>query len=188
MSTSIARVTLAAAAALFSIALVADAAPPPDGPGWTGLTNPKDVIAARQALMEEIELVMQPIDTSEVEEPKDLTELQTAARTVSTMLLALPHLFPPTTDLYDPKAQIPATLALPSIWKDFPTFYRLAGVSASAAKAMSETEGREPLRAAGRSLRATCDSCHALFLRPYKPSKAGESDENFDFDSVLKKN
>jgi cytochrome c556 len=103
------------------------------------------------------------------------------------MLLAVPHLFPPTTNLYDPKAEIPATLALPAIWKDFPTFYKLAGAAADAAKAMSETSGKEPLHAAGARLRASCDACHALYLRPYQPSSVDKSDLDFDFDSVLKK-
>ena len=58
------RTALAAAAALVGLVLAADAAPG-DGPGWTGITNPKDVINAREELMEEIEHVMQPIDTFE---------------------------------------------------------------------------------------------------------------------------
>ena len=59
------RTALAAAAALVGLVLAADAAPG-DGPGWTGITNPKDVINAREELMEEIEHVMQPIDTFEL--------------------------------------------------------------------------------------------------------------------------
>jgi cytochrome c556 len=183
---STARVMLAAAA-LGGTALAAEAAPPAGGPGWTGMTHPKDVIAARQALMQEIEHVMQPIDTAEVEDPADLAALASAARVISTLLLTAPHLFPPTTNLYDPKAPIPETLALPAIWNDFSTFYTLAAASAAAAKTMSETTGKEALRARGRSLRATCDSCHALYLRPYQPSTAGDADTGFDFDSALKK-
>ncbi len=181
------RATLMTAFALASlIALAADAAPG-DGPGWTGITHPKDVIAAREALMEEIEHVMQPIDTFEVEDNDDLDELRGAAGVVSAMLLAVPHLFPPTTNLYDPKVQIPATLALPPIWQNFDNFYQLAAASAQAAKTMSETNGsKEQLRAAGEALRATCDACHALYLRPYAPSKVQPSDLDFDFDSVLK--
>jgi hypothetical protein len=36
-------------------------------------------------------------------------------------------------------------------------------------------------------LRATCDACHAGFLRPYVPAKVEQSDLNIDFDSALKK-
>ena len=39
------------------------------------------------------------------------------------MLLAVPLLFPPTTNLYDPKAETPTTIALPAIWQSFPAFY-----------------------------------------------------------------
>jgi cytochrome c556 len=182
-----ARAALAAAGALLGLTLAADAAPG-DGPGWTGITNPKDVINAREELMEEIEHVMQPIDTFEVEDVPDLNQLRLAANTVHVMLLALPHLFPPTTNLYDPKAETPATLALPAIWKDFATFYALAGAAAYDAEAMAENPGgKNELRAAGRALRASCDACHALFLRPYSPSKVQQSDIDFDFDSALKK-
>src|SRR5947207_1006528 len=104
------RTALAAAAALVGLVLAADAAPG-DGPGWTGITNPKDVINAREELMEEIEHVMQPIDTFEVEDLPDLNQLRLAANTVHVMLLAVPHLFPPTTNLYDPKAETPDQLA-----------------------------------------------------------------------------
>ena len=41
------------AAGLAGTALAADPVPA-EGPGWTGLTNPADVISARQALMVEI--------------------------------------------------------------------------------------------------------------------------------------
>jgi len=181
------RAGLIAVAALAGGAAGAYAAPG-DGPGWTGITNPKDVIEAREELMEEIEHVMLPIDTFEVEDVKDLNELRLAANTVHVMLQTVPHLFPPTTNLYDPKAATPATLALPSIWKDFATFYALAGAAAKAAEAMAENPGgKDALRASGRALRASCDACHTLFLRPYVASKVQQSDIDFDFDSVFKK-
>jgi hypothetical protein len=174
------------ALALAGVALAADAGPG-DGPGWTGVTNPKDVIAARGELMEEIEHLMQPIDTFQVVDTDNLNGLRLAANTVHVMLLAVPHLFPPTTDLYDPKAETPATLALPAIWKDFDTFYRLAAAASKAAETMADTPAsKQQLRAEGLALRATCDACHALFLRPYHESKVTDADINFDFDSVFK--
>ena len=174
------------AVALAGVALAAEAGPG-DGLGWTGVTNPKDMIAARGELMEEIEHLMQPIDTFQVVDTDNLNGLRLAANTVHVMLLALPHLFPPTTDLYDPKAETPATLALPAIWKDFDTFYRLAGAASKAAETMADTPaGKQQLRAEGIALRASCDACHALFLRPYHESKVSDADINFDFDSVLK--
>jgi cytochrome c556 len=165
----------------------AASADPGSGPGWTGLTNPKDVITARQELMEHIEILMEPIDTIQVEDVRNPEQLRGNAATIEAMLLAVPHLFPPTTDLYDPKVEEPATLALPGIWKNFESFYKLATAAATAAEKMSETKGKEPLRAASRALRASCDACHTLYLRPYVPPKVLDSDRNFDFESALKK-
>lgn len=176
---------LGTAAALAGVTHAADATP--QGPGWTGLTNPKDLINARQELMEHIEILMEPIDTIQVKEVRDPAQLHAAAETISAMLLAVPHLFPPTTNLYDPKVQMPATLALPAIWKNFGTFYQLAAAASSAAQAMTNAEGTGPLRSASARLRASCDACHALYLRPYAPPKVLDSDRKFDFDSVFRK-
>ncbi len=163
-----------------------------DGPGWTGLTDPKAIIDARESLMVAIERIMEPIDNVEVEPPKDAKDrakVTSAAARIAELLPALPHLFPPTTNLYDASAKQPETLALPGIWKNWQNFYQLAGAAAAAAERLSQTSGSlEQLDEAGDALRATCDACHALYLRPYVPSKVGEDDLDFDFDSVLKKN
>ena len=181
-STRLAQALLLAAAAWAGMALAADS-----GPGWTGVTNPKDVIKARQELMEHIEILMEPIDTLQVKDGENPAVLHANAEVISAMLQALPHLFPPTTDLYDPKVEQPKTLALPTIWKDFGTFYQLASVAAKAAEAMAEANGKEPLRTASRNLRASCDACHAEFLRRYVGPKVRDSDYQFDFDSALRK-
>jgi cytochrome c556 len=172
--------------ALAATALAADAAPG-SGPGWTGVTNPKDVITARQELMEHIETLMEPIDTIQVKAVTNPDQLRTSAETISAMLLAVPHLFPPTTNRYDPKAEEPATLALPGIWKDFGSFYKLAAAASNAAEGMAEAKGNQQLKTASLRLRASCDACHTLFLRPYSPPKVLPSDINFDFDSALPK-
>jgi len=174
-------------ALLATTAALAGTAAPGQGEGWTGVTKPQDVITARQELMEHIEELMEPIDTIQVRDTNDLDTLRHNGEVISAMLLALPHLFPPTTNLYDPKVAEPATLALPGIWKNFDSFYKLAGAAATAAEKMSETQGKEPLRAASRALRASCDACHTLYLRPYMPPKVLDSDRNFDFESALKK-
>jgi cytochrome c556 len=180
-----------ASAVVFAIAVggvthAADPAPTP-GPGWTGVTKPADVITARQEIMEHAEILMEPIDTITIKEVTHPDRLRSNAEAIEAMLGALPHLFPPTTNLYDPKVQEPATLALPAIWKDFPTFYKLAMAASSAAEAMAETHGKDQLRQASLRLRASCDACHALYLRPYEPPKFQESDYQFDFDSALRK-
>jgi cytochrome c556 len=180
--------TCAAFAGTATLSVAAVAADPPavgQGAGWTGITNPKDVIAARQELMEHIEILMEPIDTITVKEVRDVETLHSHAEIIGAMLLSVPHLFPPTTNLYDPKVQLPATLALPTIWKDFSTFYKLAAAAEKAAETMATAKGNEGLRAASRQLRASCDACHALYLRKYQPPKVQDSDYRFDFDSAL---
>jgi hypothetical protein len=109
------RAVFVTLAAITGVALAADPTPG-QGPGWTGVTKPRDVITARQELMEHIELLMEPIDTITVKDVSNAEQLHTSAEAISAMLLAVPHLFPPTTNLYDPKAEEQATLALPSIW------------------------------------------------------------------------
>jgi cytochrome c556 len=181
-------------AAILMLASVAAAAAGPaigtdlsKGQGWTGVTHSKDVVTARQELMAHIEELMKPIDTLTIRPVGNVEEIRTHAEVIGAMLLALPHLFPPTTNLYSAKARIPATLALPAIWKDFDTFYALAGAAAKAANAMAEAKGTAPMRAASLRLRASCDACHALFLRKYMPPKVLESDYRFDFDAALRK-
>jgi cytochrome c556 len=177
---------IAAIAAAVGLATLAAAQKPPaaDGPGWTGLTAPKDVIAAREALMFTAERLMEPIDSMEVA-PQDPDVVRAAARNIADIMLAVPHLFPPTTNLYDPAVTIPQTLALPAIWQSFPSFYQLAAAASASAKKLSQTRGITELHEAGEALRETCDACHAPYLRAYVPSKVTQEDLNFDFDSVL---
>jgi len=172
--------------ALTATAFAADATPG-TGPGWTGVTNPKDVITARQELMEHIEELMEPIDTITVKDVTNREQLRISAEVISAMLLAVPHLFPPTTNRFDPKAEQPQTLALPGIWKNFGSFYQLAAAASTAAETMAEAKGDQQLRTASLGLRASCDACHTLYLRPYAPPKVLPSDINFDFDSALRK-
>ncbi len=93
-----------------------------------------------------------------------------------------PYLFPPTTNLYDPKVQQPQTLALPPIWKNFENFYTLATGGFESGDGSSETEGKAAMKTASLKLRASCDACRTLFLRPYVPPKVLDSDLNFDFE------
>jgi cytochrome c556 len=171
---------------LGGVVLAADAVPG-QGQGWTGITNPKAVITARQELMEHMEILMQPIDTITVSEVRNVNQLHENAEVLGAILLAVPHLFPPTTNLYDPKVTMPATLALPPIWQNFGSFYDLAAAASKAADAMAVTKGNAALRAASLKLRASCDACHALYLRKYESPKVLPSDYKFDFESALRK-
>jgi cytochrome c556 len=181
------RLFTACALLATTAATATGSAVPGQGQGWTGVTRPKDVIVARQELMEHIEELMEPIDTIQVKDTDDLDTLRHNGEVISAMLLALPHLFPPTTNLYDPKAEEPKTLALPPIWKNFDNFYTLATAASKAAEDLSQTEGEAAMKTASLRLRASCDACHSAFLRPYVPPKVLDSDRNFDFESALRK-
>jgi cytochrome c556 len=181
----------------------ADEAPPPadttaptsetppvalEGPGWTGLTEPGEVIEARRLLMVEAERLMKPIDEFSIGQPGDPAALRSAATTLEPLLLALPHLFPPTTNLFDPAAHDPPTVALPTIWQRFAAFQTFAESAERAAAALAAADDGEPLRAASARLRAACDTCHAAFMKPYTPPVVTDQDRDFDFESVLPNN
>jgi len=160
---------------------------PSPAPGWTGLTKPMEVIHARGELMSHMEMLMEPIDTLTVatRPVSNVAQLHQNAEMIAAMLTALPHLFPPTTNLYDPKTTTPPTIALPAIWTSFDSFYAMAQAAARAAKEFTAVQGDKPLRTASLRLRASCDACHALYLRKYEPPKASAADSQFDFDAAL---
>lgn len=175
-------VSILAAAACLGPARADD---PAATPGWTGVTNPEAVILARNALMTEMERLMRPIDSFTVGEPADPADLSSTAITISNMLLSVPHLFPPTTNLYDPDAETPVTIALPAIWNDFPAFAALSAAASATAAAMGSMTEADDLRAGALNLRASCDACHAAFLRPYVAPTVSEEDLQFDFDAFF---
>lgn len=164
-----------------------DPAPPPASSS-AGLTDPEEMIEARRVLMIEVERQMLPIDRFTLGQSADLAALKAAGTTLEALLLAFPHLFAPATDLFDPNVLEPPTRALPEIWRDFEAFLELGEAAESAAGAIAAANDAEALRAAGRSLRATCDGCHARFARPYIPPRATEEDLSFDFDPFLPEN
>lgn len=160
------------------------AAPAPD-PSLTGLTRPMELIHARWELMDHVQLLMQPIDATQVEKVRDAGQPRINARAIAAMLRALPHLFPPGTNLYKPEGPEFPTLALPTIWKNFDGFYNLATASARSADELAATTTDQALREAAAKLRASCDACHALYVRRYVPQKPQASDYEFDFDSAI---
>lgn len=158
------------------------------GEGWTGLAEPGEIIEARRVLMIQVERLMKPIDAFTLEEKGDLPALRSAGATIEAMMLAFPHLFPPATNLYDATVRESPTVALPAIWDDFPAFRAFAEASERSAAAIAGHEDAESLRTAGLALRASCDGCHARFMRPYTPPEVTPEDLDFDFDSVFEEN
>jgi cytochrome c556 len=185
MKKTITVLVLTFAAGLSGTAAAADS--PSAGAGWTGLTKAKDVIHARGELMEHMEELMRPIDTITVGPIKDVDQLHFNAEVVGAILSAVPHLFPPTTNLYDPKSITPDTIALPAIWQNWDSFYQLAQSASKAAEDFAKTRGDAALRTASLKLRASCDACHTLYLRKYESPKVRPSDYLFDFSAALPK-
>src|ERR1044072_4108492 len=150
------------------------------------LDKPEEFIAARQSLMADLEEKMQPIDSFTVGVTAEPAALDAAALEISKALATVPRLFPPSTNLYDPKVEEPVTIALPAIWKDFGTFEKLAAAASGSAKLLASKTDAAALKSGALALRASCDACHALFLRPYTAAKPNDQDASFDFDSVFK--
>lgn len=186
------RISIAALAALVTVLLTHGVAAQHDArpdsvheqPGWTGVSHPEDVISTRRLLMDELQQLIRPIDAYAAGEPAEAEQLREAARSIAAIMAAVPHLYPPTTDRYDAGAEVPDTLALPAIWQDFDTFYRLATASVAAADALFATDSGAT-RQAAVTLRASCDACHALYLRPWEPAGVSSEDLEFDFDAIF---
>src|ERR1700686_4616175 len=114
----------AAAIAALTVAMPAEPA------GAQELPAARDTIFARKILMGAIDMNMDEIETMLAPEGKlDLAEGQEHAETISTMLMAFPHMFPPATNQWKAGAERdPATdtFASPELWKNFADFYARA--------------------------------------------------------------
>src|SRR6476646_6346674 len=132
------------------------------------LPAPKDTIFARKILMGAIDMNMDEIETMLAPEGKlELGDAQEHAETISTMLMAFPHLFPPPTNQWKPGAdRDPATdtFANPDLWSNFAEFYRRAGEASKIAWDASRAKRPDEFRSLIGQLRQRCNACHALNL------------------------
>ncbi len=154
---------LAGAIAALAIALLADPAPAQDQPAA------RDTIFARKILMGAIDMNMDEIETMLAPEGKlVLADAQEHAETISTMLMAFPHLFPPPTNQWKPGAERdPATdtFANPDLWSNFADFYQRATEASKIAWSASRARRADEFRPLIGQLRARCNACHALNLK-----------------------
>ncbi len=131
---------------------------------------PKDTIFARKILMGAIDMNMDEIETMLAPEGKlVLSDAQEHAETISTMLMAFPHLFPPATNQWKPdENRDPATdtFANPQLWSDFDGFYRRATEASKIAWDASRAKTADEFRPAIVQLRQRCNACHAANLKP----------------------
>ena len=128
----------------------------------------KDLIFARKIVMDMIGRNMDEIDTMLQTGKIDLAEGREHADTISVMLMAFPHLFPPDSDQWKPNvARDPGTdtFASPELWKTYADFYQQAAFASKTAYKASRATVEAEFKKFGAELRATCDTCHAAFLK-----------------------
>jgi cytochrome c556 len=128
----------------------------------------KDVIFARKTLMSAISDNMDQIETMISIGKIDIADAHEHADTISIMLMAFPHLFPPSSNQWKPNADIdPATdtFASPDAWTKFSDFYQRATAASKTAYEMSRADKPDELKTRTTELRGACNACHALYLK-----------------------
>ena len=132
------------------------------------MTAPAEIILARKTLMVVIADNMQEIEAMTGSGKIDLARAKSNANSISGMLTAFPHLFPPSTNTWVPNApRDPAvdTFADPSLWKEFAFFYKEAQAASKYAYEASRADTEAEFRKQATNLRLTCDTCHATFQK-----------------------
>ncbi|HLH97233.1 MAG TPA: cytochrome c [Xanthobacteraceae bacterium] len=133
-----------------------------------GSASAKDEIFARKTLMATIARNMYPIDEMRQNGKYDLDKGRANADAISGMLMAFPHLFPPTTNTWSDKApRDPAvdTFASPTIWEAYDSFYKEAQAASKIAFDLSNAQNDVEFRTKARDLRLACDTCHADYQK-----------------------
>jgi cytochrome c556 len=159
----VSRAVAAAAIVASTVAMFADVARAQELPAA------KDTIFARKILMGAVDMNMDEIETMLAPEGKlDLAEGQEHSETISTMLMAFPHMFPPATNQWKAgAARDPATdtFASPDLWTNFADFYARASEASKIAWSASRAKRPADFKALIVQLRERCNGCHALNLK-----------------------
>jgi cytochrome c556 len=127
----------------------------------------KDAIFARKTLMNVMCDKLMEIENMIASGRIDLDRVRAHGDAISVMLLAFPHLFPPSSNQWKPNADrdpVADTFASPDLWIAFPDFYRQAAAASKSAHAMGRADTIDDVKMHARELRIVCDSCHALYL------------------------
>jgi cytochrome c556 len=128
-----------------------------------------DVIFARKVLMGAIGNNMDEIDGMLETGNIDIPHASEHADTISIMMMAFPHMFPPASNEWKPNVQRDPgtdTFAAPEVWTRFTEFYQQAQAAAKAAYAVSRAQTPDEFKKFGTELRQACDACHATFMKP----------------------
>jgi hypothetical protein len=134
-----------------------------------GVTPPKDTIFARKIMMGAIDMNMDEIEMMLAPEGKlVLADGTEHADTISIMLMAVPHLFPASTNQWKPNVERdPATdtYAAPELWTNFADFYKRAADASKTALDAARARKADDFRARIVELRTQCNSCHAAYQK-----------------------
>ena len=129
----------------------------------------KDAIFARKTMMSSLSDNMDQIETMISTGKIDLADAHEHADTISVMLMAFPHLFPPGSNQWkatnpDPDP-VTDTFASPDVWSKFADFYKRANDASKTAFDISHADKADELKAATQKLRVACNACHAAYLK-----------------------
>jgi cytochrome c556 len=159
------RTTLGLSFALVCSALISTA-----HAGGLPAPPPGETIVARKTLMgmidlnmDQVEGMLQPDGKLESADAREHTD------TISAMLTAFPHLFPPKTNQWKAGAVRDAafdTFASPDLWRHYDDFYARAQAASKLAFAASRAKRVDEFRDLVGQLRTACNACHALYLKP----------------------
>src|SRR5580692_6211099 len=159
------RRTLIAAACLMLAGLAGSAALGQDQSAAT----PADAIFARKTVMDTLSSKMDEIETATASTQKiDLAAANEQADTVSVLLMAFPHLFPPATNQWKPNVDKDPgtdTFAAPEVWTQYADFYKRSTEASKLAFDASRATEEAEFRAAVKKLRAACDGCHMVYMK-----------------------
>jgi cytochrome c556 len=127
----------------------------------------EDAIFARKTVMSSLSDNMDQIEKMIAIGKIDLDDAREHADTISVMLMAFPHLFPPASNQWKPGADIDpvtGTFASPDVWSKFADFYKRAADASKTAFDMSRADKPDELKAKTAELRTACNGCHAAYL------------------------
>jgi len=128
----------------------------------------KDAIFARKTMMDTLSDNMDQIEGMIAANKLDIADAHEHADTISVMLMAFPHLFPPSTNQWKAGADpdpVTGTYASPDVWTKFVDFYKRANDASKSAYDMSRAEKDDDLKAKTAQLRTACNGCHAAYLK-----------------------
>jgi cytochrome c556 len=131
------------------------------------VATPKDEISARKTLMDSIDTNMNALEGNSGQ-PFNLDQAQDRADAISSMLMAFPYLFPPSTNQWKPNVERdPAadTYASPDAWTKFPDFYHQAMAASKLAYDASRAKKEDDFRKSVAALRLGCNACHSAYLK-----------------------